>query len=1101
MSFRERGRLLKVIGRRVELVGEHQSPSSVQGETALAQAQRLRALLTDSPRDQQARFLLGWFHFFRFMASVGESESDMALAMQLFVRCYRDGVELARLPQMALPSIAQRVDPDLQDAALWEEFLAALDIDQPGWAGLAVNTGLALVFRPESQGSQADLDRAVELYIDALNADLDPEDVRGTFANLGHALVMRSQIRESTEDLTSAISAMNSALDLTPAGDPEHPEMLNRMAGALTERFIQTGDSEDLVQAIGLYRRVTAAVPGQPTYLAEFGTALRISFVEVDGDFDDLQEGIGLLRQAVRLCAPDDRQRYKWQFSLGTALRVRGERTASLEDLDEAVIFHHAALRELSEGNPDRAAILNGSGLAYLVRYRIGSALEDIDEAIKVLRLSAEITPSTGTMSNLGTALRARFERTGNPTDLDAAIDTGRRAVAADPGVHAASHANLAVALMLRYRRTGSRDDLDEAIGTGRLAVTHTPAGHSERSGRLSNLGLALQARSELSYSSSDLDAAISYHREAAAALTANEPQHAVMLVNLAGALHDRHELTGSATDHDEALQRFEEAAYAAAAQPTIRLRACRAGADLAADQHPSLAAALLETGVRLLPRVAPRRLSRSDQQHSLGQHSGLAADAAALALTDPSRPETERPARALSLLEAGRAVLYSQALETRTDLSELAERHPDLARRFTELRDLLDAPDPGPHTPPARTWNELLAEIRALPGFAGFARPPSPAELAAHASHGAIVVINISDYRSDALIVTTAGVTHLPLPALTQGTLLAQADAFHGALDTADLSLAEIATAHARIREVLAWLWDQAAGPVLEALGHSAPSDEPPRVWWMPGGLLSFLPLHAAGHHTNPPDPRSRTVPDRVVSSYTPTIAALSHARRSLSRTPVTAPPDRAVIVAMPTTPGHPGDLPQVPVEAALVARKLPGSIILTEPDPRSPQPHDAAIPTRDVVLNLLTTHSIAHFACHGTNSPDDPSDSRLLLHDHRTAPLTVAALTSIRLEHARLAYLSACETAVSYSLIDEVIHLASAFQLAGYPHVIGTLWPIDDSRAVQLAEVFYAALTTGGHPAFERSAHALYQATQALRARSPLTPAHWASHLHTGA
>ncbi len=43
---------------------------------------------------------------------------------------------------------------------------------------------------------------------------------------------------------------------------------------------------------------------------------------------------------------------------------------------------------------------------------------------------------------------------------------------------------------------------------------------------------------------------------------------------------------------------------------------------------------------------------------------------------------------------------------------------------------------------------------------------------------------------------------------------------------------------------------------------------------------------------------------------------------------------------------------------------------------------------------------------------------------------------------------------------LADEAVRLASAFQLAGYRHVIATLWPIGDRHAVNLAARIYTTL-----------------------------------------
>jgi CHAT domain-containing protein len=135
------------------------------------------------------------------------------------------------------------------------------------------------------------------------------------------------------------------------------------------------------------------------------------------------------------------------------------------------------------------------------------------------------------------------------------------------------------------------------------------------------------------------------------------------------------------------------------------------------------------------------------------------------------------------------------------------------------------------------------------------------------------------------------------------------------------------------------------------------------------------------------------------------------------------------------------------------------------------------------------------------------DPSRSKLLLTDHDTAPLTVISLAPVKLDHAQLAYLSACRTAITDNakLIDESIHLTSAFQLAGFPQVIGTLWDIEDEGAATIATDFYEHLTTDvpvpGNLDSRRAAHALHEVTLALRDRLPGRPSLWAAYTHSGA
>jgi CHAT domain-containing protein len=143
-----------------------------------------------------------------------------------------------------------------------------------------------------------------------------------------------------------------------------------------------------------------------------------------------------------------------------------------------------------------------------------------------------------------------------------------------------------------------------------------------------------------------------------------------------------------------------------------------------------------------------------------------------------------------------------------------------------------------------------------------------------------------------------------------------------------------------------------------------------------------------------------------------------------------------------------------------------------------------------------------VVHLACHGYANWVNPAASQLILPDHETSPLTVADITAQRVT-SDLAYLSACDTTVtSPELADEAVHITGAFHLAGYQHVIGTLWPIGDRAAMKLAVDFYTFLTHDGAtpPDTRLVANALHHAIRNLRSQYPSSPTFWASHTHTG-
>jgi hypothetical protein len=129
------------------------------------------------------------------------------------------------------------------------------------------------------------------------------------------------------------------------------------------------------------------------------------------------------------------------------------------------------------------------------------------------------------------------------------------------------------------------------------------------------------------------------------------------------------------------------------------------------------------------------------------------------------------------------------------------------------------------------------------------------------------------------------------------------------------------------------------------------------------------------------------------VISSYTPTVQGLIHARRAVRIDGQS--PGRIVVVAMPSTPDA-SNLPGVESEVTTLEQRF-GSDVITLAGPEA---------TYQSVMAALPQCRWAHFACHGISDIDSPSASHLLLHDHKRRPLTVLDVSRLRLEQAHLAF-----------------------------------------------------------------------------------------------
>ncbi|QFQ99440.1 CHAT domain-containing protein [Streptomyces phaeolivaceus] len=856
---------------------------------------------------------------------------------------------------------------------------------------------------------------------------------------LASSLALRGELTDSGQDIDDAVDTAERALELARRTEPARcSEHQAAVARNLSWRYERCGRSQDLDRAQPLAEQALAVDRDNADRLRLLGDVLRQRGVAEVRE-DTLRRAIGLLRKAVEVSPADPDVR----ASLALAVAGVYDLTDDSRELRESLALQRSAVRDTPRTEPVRARYLCTLGVGLTQYFERYGDLDSLDESIETLRdglaTAGDEHPVRPALANaLATALECRSRtRRGKRTDLPKALELQHGVVTSVP-VESPRRAEAVTGLSLLLRQsqrvTGKERQatrlgeqmLDEIARTGTFTL---PPVLPSGSG-----------------DPSPLREAVRLARSALADTPAGGAQQAVRLTSLGQAQAELFEATKDPADRARAVQTLATATRSSTASAHIRAIAGRSWGRLAADAADwASAAEAYGAAVKAYAALGDSELERGDQEFNLRSYRHFASNAAASELR-----YSGDAAAALEVLEAGRGVLLARALDDGTGPASSAR-----------------SPSPGAREP-------VSVDLA----------PPRVAE------SGPLVAVNVSEYGCHALLVTTAGVSTVPLPDLTTTAVEERAEAFLTALhilaggDRFDPLDAQAAGRF--VNRTLGWLWDTVAEPVLTALGLAdAPhgAETLPRLWLMPTGPLGVLPLHAAGHHTAAD---RRTLLDRAVPSYTTTVRALVHSRRRIgtgSGRPPIRFPVKPLAVCVPRLPDAP-ELPAAEWEVASLRTRLTGLRELREGDAR-----------RADVRTMLAQSDWVHFACHATSNLDQPSASRLHLAD---GPLSVADLTAIRAPDAFLAYLSACGTGrPGVNLPDEVIHMSSAFHMIGYPHVVSTLWPVGDRAAATIADdVYKEMLVEGTEPA--RAVHA---AVRNLRdTNEGYRPTQWASHIHTG-
>ena len=527
--------------------------------------------------------------------------------------------------------------------------------------------------------------------------------------------------------------------------------------------------------------------------------------------------------------------------------------------------------------------------------------------------------------------------------------------------------------------------------------------------------------------------------------------------------------------------------------------------------QHPSTSTAY-ETALSLMLEIAPFSLTLQLQHATL---TTLCAHSHEMPLDYASyQVDQGQLEQAIETLERGRALLWSEMRHFRTSIDQILDADPELGHKFDTLNRNLD--DLTKSIAPTHKLNmddavaddfragdqfgcflrrqrgllkerdELISQIRTLPGFDRFMTFPLFDTLRSAASSGPIIIVNHSKHRSDILILL-----HNASPSLitTPDDFYNRANALKDKLASASrvkegLDSPEYEKA---LATVLAKLYELVGKPVIDRLRQlQVPYYS--RIWWCPTSVFCSLPLHAMGP-IPPDDGELRYFLDLYICSYASSLSALIQFRNRDSSSRSSDRP--SVLLVAQTDPSLPSVGDEIKVVQTLKDTAVTSLISETA--------------TPAAVLDSFKHHRFVHFACHGTLEANKPFAAGFELHGER---LTLLNIVRADLPTAEFAFLSACHTAEATegSIIDEGLHLVAAVQYCGFRSVVGTMWAMMDEDGKDLAENFYKALFSDskrdqGTPYHERSAKALRFAVKKLRKMRRITLERWVNFVHYGA
>ena len=589
--------------------------------------------------------------------------------------------------------------------------------------------------------------------------------------------------------LNGAMGAVAKALGNVNFQTSAKPKYLANLSICLEKQYSNSGDIKVLNLAI-LYQTyvinsLSADDPNAGGMYNNYGTFLRARGEHIN-DVQDIVDAAKNMQKAIDAFTKtevvhDMPALLAALANLGDTFSILYRSTGKLDDIHKMIKCYEMALGLTQESQgPDiqRASILNGYANAMLLHYNYLGDLEDLNKAIQYSTKAIKYTPDSHPSKSIYLSLfvgvlQASYNHSKDLNTLDKAIETQQKILTlrnhqSDQSVLRTKLGNL---FSTRYSTSIEKNtkDLNMALQNYEFAV-HLTKEHEvlKRFVCLNNYGTALKQKFKVSSNIQDLEKGITIFEQAIECVD-NGPDKAGTYCNLAGLHLDYYEYIKDEEHRLKAMELCRNVTSSESLAPLFtKFGASQIWITAAAQSNngPMMQTAVT-TMVDLLSQLAWPGQSLASQINVLKMARQCACDAAAIAI------HFKDTNGALAWLEQGRTLAWNQILQIRSPFDDLKKENPELAEKIISLSQELEVgynkkqiKDFDPMMPAEKSSNlarnalalernKLLEQARAIPGFERLMKTKEYSEFGVASHDGPVIVINVSTYRCDAVIIT----------------------------------------------------------------------------------------------------------------------------------------------------------------------------------------------------------------------------------------------------------------------------------------------------------------------------------------------------------